>query len=694
MPEGLGQPQPYPMTYFVAWPLALADLFAGGRATLAGFSLVVAGAVQYAGARVAAVLGAGNVAALATGAFFLFNPWTYSRVVAGHLTMPLACAGLALVAAELLERVPDPRRIAFAVLVAAMQTQFILIAFALCALRVRVRSVRVAVLLGLAVFSPTILGIAFGAGTLLSWPLTVAWENSQSVALGRGVLLQGYFTRYADAPFAVFGWWGVLTFVALAVAGVVAVRSRRIAIAAFLGLATLLIAAGTTGPLGVLWRWAIVNAPVVGVYRELYDLIGPVTIAYAVCAAAAMARFSVLRWPALAGALILVAAWVVNPPARMWVAQESLPQPGPQLRAAARYALMPPFQPQSYEGRGAGSDQLFLGTSAANAPLNALLPTYPADAALAAYWLHGDTSELAKLGVDVIECRPAFREIGAAAFVVRTHGRCVSGDTELRDAAPIFGLQTEPGRCSLCSQAGNGNLFIGDAGGPWPLHPVRQPRSAVDPALGWIDARIVYAQRPELGQGLGGAYTSQAATPLEIESGSPKILAAVEGSLRDERGATVTASTGGYHWVRLRGDPRKLYCYGRCLVVGTGDDSGVPLSAPATEAGALPSRIAASWLAEVSLPPQGGGVVRFLENYDPYWIAFGMPGFRPLVHLRLDASINGWRLPARPAPQWMLVVNALAFAQLLAGVAGFSCALVIVARFAMSEASRIRGGVS
>jgi hypothetical protein len=230
-----------------------------------------------------------------------------------------------------------------------------------------------------------------------------------------------------------------------------------------------------------------------------------------------------------------------------------------------------------------------------------------------------------------------------------------------------------------------GNVLVEDVAdeskaSAW-IHLVPQQRVEADPSLGWIDARIVFPQYPDLGQGLGGAFTTQSANGLDIEGGAPKILVSVDGALRDERGATVADSTSGYRWISLHHDPRKLFCFGRCLVVGVGNDGGIPLQASPEDARGMPSRWLSPWLLVADVPPSGRGVVRFIETYDRNWAAFALPGARPLRHLRLDATINGWRLPAGDVPSKILIVNVLAVVQLLAGLVGFVTAILIVVRF-------------
>lgn len=680
--EGVGRLNPYPMTYPIAGALGILALAVGSRATLVVLGTGIALAVTHAGVRTARLFGLGTLSATALAGFLLLNPFTYTKLVAGHLTQTLSYAGFVLLGVELLERKPESRRLILAVFLTALQTQFFLIALGLCCTRMRNREVRLSALVGVAVFLPSLIGIALDARDLLSWPFTVAWENDQSVSLVDGFLLNGFFAGYAQA-FRGLGALGIALYLALAL-GAGFARNLRVAVpVAACGIATLLVASGTKGPLGALWRWAIVHAPVVGVYRELYDLIGVVAAAYAILAAATMARY---RWSlalAVGGTIALGFVWALAPPDRYWVAAETLPAPGPTLSSVSRYALIPGYQPLSFLGRGSGADPLMLGTSPGNSAVNAMLVDYPVDRALTEFERTGETTDLARLGVELVECRPGMEESeGALAFYDRNIAKaatCSHAEVRIAKPAPLVAVEDSSRLCALCSAAGAGNRFIGDVAGKGWFRSLPLARVDVDPARGWVDVRLLFAKMPELAEPLGGVYTTRDGVPLSLPPG-PFVLTNVDhGNLRSIDGRMVSGVTRGYRWVRLPPGTTAITCRGSCAVVGVGDPHGTPLDPPAPAANALASRIVTPFLVIASIPAGVHGVLRFLEAYDDGWVGIRSTSLSPLAHVRLDAFFNGWQLP--PADESQVVLFHLtSILQILGGIVGIATTIFVVAR--------------
>lgn len=680
--QGLGHANPYPMTYPVMAVLALLAPLLGSRATLIVLLSAIAFALAYAGTRVARTFGGGTWCASVVTAFLVLEPYTYARLVAGHLTQTLAYAGLVLLGTELLARKPDLRRLAFALVLCDLQTQFALIAFVLTALRARELVARRALAIGLAVFAPVALGIALDARSLLDWPFTVAWEVQQSVPPLAGALLGGYFTGYLGA-FMGTGAVGVGLFALLAVGGVW-VGGRRAFGPAATALLAILLAAGTTGPFAAPFRWAIVNAPVIGVYRELYDLIALAAAGYALLAGMALARVPRALPVATAGVLALLGVWVTAPPDRWWVAAEALPPTPLAIAAAPRFALVPPFQPETLRGAGSGADPLILGTSPNNTALNDLLSDFPADAALSRYAHSGDTAGLRRLGVSAVACRPGLAPAsGAIDFYGPAANAALGCDPAVRAlaASPLVALETGPGRCGVCAEAGAGNVLVGEGTASGWARRLGPQRVEVDPAAGWVDARLTFAEHPELAQPLGGAYTTRAGAVLPLSAAPSVLVDITAGELRTTAGALVSGPTSGYRWTALPPQTTAVVCEGGCLVAAVGDPAGAPNEAPAVAARPLAAHFLTPWLLVVDLPATASGIVRVLERDDPSWLALRLPSLTPLPHQRLDGVFAAWRVGATPLASRLLIVNVTAALQVLAGVLGVAFAAFALLRW-------------
>lgn len=669
----MGYSDPYPTPYPVIWPLLAIGAIMGSVPALGALVAAIAGSILYAAARIAKRFSLGILGGAAVGAFLLFNPWVYGKLVAGHLTMLIAYAGLALTVIELTEERPAFKRLSIALALSALQIQFFVIAVIAAGLRSRSRAVSIAIMVGLAVFSPTILGLVWHTGGLLDRLFTIEWENSQSVPLSEGVLLLGYFPHYAQAAFSIIPKVGIGIFGVLAVLGGCYQRARW-SVAVLCGTVLLLIlASGTTGVIGPAWRWAVLHAPAVGLYREMYDLIGAVAVGYTVLSAAA-AQVPRVQTVLACGALLTLVAWFMAPPATHWVAASSVPRI-PVAPNVERYALMPPFQPLTLGGKGDGIDPMYVGTSFSNAPLNAFLPEYPADAALARYWQTGNLSALQRLGVGAVVCRPMLQESpGARMFYgdARTRERCGrSKAIPVASPAPIVALVGSLPLCSLCNRAGGAQMYFGDA--------IRVPANAyahvlpplrehADPKRAWVDARLAFTQVPDLAEPFGGAYTEDASAFLALPR-APYALVNVQGILRDADGRVIASRTNGYRWVRLPAKEASVRCSGRCVIALTGNAVGIVLNAPEEPAVPLKHRVITPWMWTVSVPPSAGGVLHVLERYDAGWAA--LSGLRPLRHVRVSASTNGWEVSAMPAARVVILVHLPSLVQLLCEVLGY-----------------------
>lgn len=676
---GFGYADPYPTPYPIIWPLLGFGAAFGSVAALAALSACIASTILYAGMRIASRLDLPPLAGVSLGALLLFNPWPYNKLVAGHLTMMLAYAGFSLVLAELSAREISARRLAIAMALCALQIQFFIVAVAVVLSRIRSRAAIAALLVGLAVFSPAIVGLFWHSSGLLGRLFTIEWENSQSVPIADGALLLGYFPHYAESAFTVLPKIGIGLLALVAFIGGITVRNRsaRLVLA---GIAiAIVIASGTVGPVAPLWRWAIVRFSEVGVYREMYDLIGLVAAGYVFLAAAAAARFRVLRYALPVCAALALLGWVLAPPSRYWVSASSLPRVVIPP-AVERYALMPPFQPLSSNGRGSGIDPLYAGTAFDSVPLNALLPAYPADAALAAYSERANPAPLQALGVGALVCRASLREsFGALVFYgsASAEPHCSGGVMLLPAPAPLVATVRSLPLCSLCNEPGSDQEFFADAASRPPgayVKTLRALREHADPKAGWIDARLAFGSRPDLAQPFGGAFTEQSAGMLPIPL-APFVLADVDGTLRDQRGRLIASHTHGYRWLRLPRDASGLRCSGACAVALAGDPKGVPLNDVEEAVTALQHRIITPWLWTFTMPANSGGIVRVLQRYDSGWVA--VEGSSVLPHIRVGAVMNGWNVPANRQSRQIVMLHLPSIVQLLCELLGY-CAIILV----------------
>jgi hypothetical protein len=403
----------------------------------------------------------------------------------------------------------------------------------------------------------------------------------------------------------------------------------------------------------------------------MYDLIGAVAVGYALLAGAA-ARAAAARFVLATAAALILSAWFISPPSRYWVSSASIP--AVQIPVSVeRYAIMPPFQPLTLDGSGDGIDPLYIGRSFGNAPLNALLPEYPADAALESYWKTGNASNLAALGVGAIVCRPHMQESTGAKLFYGTsvrHG-CENGITPVHDAAPIVALVRNTPLCTLCNQIGASQEFFGDAhrapGGAF-ARTLPQLRAGTDPKAGWIDARLAFSRYPALAQPFGGAYSEQHTTPLPIPH-APFMLADVIGTLRDARGQTLATTTRGYAWLRLPAGATSVSCWGRCTLALVGNPGTIPLNAPKEQAIAVQHRVITPWMWIASLPPETGGTLRVLQHYDRGWIALSEN--RVLPHVRLSGALDGWRVPRLDHAREVALLHVPSLVQLFCELLGY-----------------------
>lgn len=689
---GFGTANAHPTTYLVALPVGAATWLFGPLAALA----MLCATIGYAGMRcvaaAAAHWGAQAPAALGIGFFALFNPWVYNEVVAGHLIMVLAYVGLIGCFAEML-RGKDASAVRLALWLALIEAQlqfFIVALLALAAFAIATKK-WLPPLIGIAVALPSIVGLVADRSTLLRIPYTVEWQVNQSVLPVPLLGLGGYFPGYADrlgpaASIAV----GVVF--ALAILGAVAMRRSRPAIAALVAAILVYVAIlGVHGPLAAPYAWMVRNVPESGVFRELYDLAGVLAALAVILACAAAARVRALAYVAFAAGIALPIAWLVRPPSDLWVGARAYPHPSVSAPPFSRIALLPAFQPVGLrDGRGDGADPDVHLYPARVVPLNEYFPTYPADLALAYYEQSGKTDLLRALGVTQIVVRPwlVSKSRGGIGWAARSLApppwRAAAVRRNVDGAAPLMSECDEPRTVSFDRTFGACDIFFGDAVGYAAVSPIVAPAESVDPRTDWIDARLAFAEAPDLANPFGGALT-QSRRAYPVNAGS-WLLAYVRGELLAAGAAPLVRSGGAFTWVRVPLGVGAVRCAGLCELVVQTPQAPAFTVPPPPHARPLDFRRVAPWLYVVDRPTDAARLLRFNERYDGGWTA--LAGGHPLPHVRLDAAVNGWLLT--PSSHPIVLLHVTAMLQFLAEIFGIVCTVAMLEALTDEPTKRAR----
>ena len=684
--QGIGAPNPFVNNYLlVAFLLPLEALF-GAYGALLLFLFGLALAIALAARALAKVLGAGDMLAMTAAVFALFNPWTYTELVAGHGAMLVAYAATMALIAEAIGPAPRPVFCAAATAFTLPQLQFFVPALAVAAALAAVRRQWLPLGTWIAAGAANLIGIAFTARTLAHTPLTAAWEQTQSLAPIKAVLLSGYFARYADG-YDHFGAYAVACIAALALAGCAqAGRSKAVAVAALLTAFMLAIAMGLHGPLAAVLPTLFERIPALGLYRELYDVIGYVAIGYVILGVSAAARQPPLAGVFAAAALALALLWTWHSPARLWADRRALPQIPIVAEPDTRIALLPPFQPLSYRGKYSGLDPDAYPRANGVTALNESVPVWPEDAALASYVRDGDVKPLAALSVSEIATRPWYsmtaRELqeqlalpiqpvqpDAALSIVRPR------------AVPIVSLIRTPPAVAIANHVGAGAIFFGDAANFAAPRIVQPSQRYVHASDGWVDARLGFAAAPELAQPFGGALTTSDGELQALPGGGRMLLVYVRGRLLASDGRTLSASTAKLAWISVPPGISAVRCRGLCEVVMQGDvPPGIGDDVPEPAALRVTAHQITPWLVAVSLPPGAAGALRYNVRYDEHWECWGCPA--GTAHAPIDATVNGWFVAARAAPIEIHLVERAAMLQTIAQVAGLAWIIIVLSRAA------------
>ena len=703
--QGIGGVNVFVNNYVFVAPLAPIGAVLGPFLTLFAFVFGIATAVVLSARRLALTMEAPVLAANAAAAFALFNPWVYTKIVAGHLPMIAAYAATMALLSEAVRAKPRAEVCALAAGFTVCQLQFFLPALVIVLILAVRHRMWLPALTWIVVGSPTILGVVFRAQEFASTPLTLTWEQTQSVAPLPALLLTGYFAKYT-LGFDKLGYAAVALVVMLALAGLIlARRSKPVIAAGALTLGALVIAMGLRGPAAGVLGYAFSHVSAFALYRELYDLIAYAAIGYVVLAAVAAARHVVFLSALCLATFVLMAAWVHFSPARQWADRAALPPFVNIAQPQTRYALLPPFQPLRYMGRFAGLDPDAIVRPGSVTPLNEEVPAWPEDSALARYQLRDDWRLLANLSVSEIANRPWFssanRELSeqlALAPPPQSSERQRMPFTIAITPIPELSMISTPAATALPGEPGAGDVFFGDVAGlrgdgvpvvwasyerPRPIAPQNQFVHASD---GWVDARLAFAAQPDLGQPFGGALTTNPSAPLAL-TGGDEALVLVRGALLSEEGSVLSGTSDGYRWIPIRAGVSRVRCRGLCVVVLEGEVPHDTKNAAVTARYIpLSGEKLTPWLLRVDLPARPAAALRYNARFDGHWVA--LDSAHPLVHVRIDGCVNGWLLAPRDGPGVVWLVEWVALAQTIAQAAGLLWLAWVFVRFRRTAAAQ------
>ena len=505
-------------------------------------------------------------------------------------------------------------------------------------------------------FAPVAFGIFEEVRRLSSMPYFLSWQDSQSLAPLSALMLSGYFGGY-DKALGLFGTFGSsVLLVAVCISLILAFR-RRVVVGA-LACALLLVCAvsGVNGPLSGIYTTIVERMPASGLFRELFDLVGFLCISYLAIIAAAPRRAWLSAIVMVAG-VGFFASWAISPPERFWVPAALLPQPMVTAATDTRYALLPAFQPFSFDGRGSGADPDLTLRPNGVTPINEYIPSYPVSTALAKAEYHSDTTDLSSLGVTSISCRPWLVSQGDA---LRASG--VSDSTTSKfcftravRGAPILAVSNVPGIETGVPVLGDGNIALPDASSAFALVKTLAPGS-FNGAKDWIDAQFVARERPYLATAYGGIYTN-ARAQYPIASGEWLLFT---GALESSTGQK-EVSREGYRWSRFGGN--SVTCLGECVIALGGKGSPPPRTAYRHQWKAVLSNKITPWLLRVDIVHGKAEQFAYREAYDPAWML--ITSGREDPHVRIDGTFNSWLLPQRDTDEVGWIVERVAAVQAL-----------------------------
>lgn len=688
--SGFGAPQPRMTNFIVKGLVAAVTALTSPAIGFFIFCAIVLGTVSSGAYSLARSLGAGTLLARALSIVAICNAWVYTEIVAGHMFMVLSYgATFHLVAlAKQSHSLTAPqitRRCALLMVLIMTQLQYIPLALAIIAV-IGVRKRRALQICGTSVLVliPLIIGVIAERGSIKQTPLTLSWEDRQSVGVVIGAALRGYFAHYdvdAGGTLASMSWILAVTVAAYAL---VAVRSNAGRSFVALALASLLAASGTNGPIAPLARFLFTNVPEAGVFRELYDLIGYVALAYCGILSIASRQSPVRAKIVVAVSLGLACSWLVTPPCRQWVDQVKVLFLAPlsaetTVPPNSRIAFFPPFQPFSFFGEGSGLDPLRVAGGDGVAPLDDYIGSYPGNAALAKYGIQGSEEDLRALSVSMIVRRPGFQEVtgdhiiampARSRIAVEPVRRIANYSAELdrcRDIAAAV-IARPRDRCSTgFDSQDDARIAESMRRANW----IVAQRDALedDPGRGWVDARLLFRFVPEAAQSIGGVGT-RGSKLLSLRSGRT-ILLWTSASTVTLNGRSVHVVSNRYQWLPLTSADTALGCRNWCIVAGSvSTPPQLPIELP------RPARIARGdaalkmWLPFIGtyrLVSAQQAYLRYNARFDPGW--YIIENGVIVRSSRVSGVANAFRLNAGQAAHEGLLFHLPSVLQFISAVA-------------------------
>lgn len=669
-PTGFGEPHAYPTAFLFGLLLLAASAVLSPLAILVATLVGVGAAVLFFSWRLVRLLGGTTTSALASALFALYNPWVYTEIVAGHVTMIAAYAGTLGIVAELISRRERSLVLAILTAVVALQIQFGLLVNGFLFARAFARRDWLLLSSILVWTAPCAIGVLAYWGTIAGTPYLTSWQFQQSIDPGKLPFFGGYFTGYADALIDQARPALLIIAVLAAVGSVISLIERRAAalVVIIAGL-MMLSTTGSKGPCGELYDWTVRHIPETGVFRELFDVVAFGVIAYLVAINAVTRRNRIAQFAFCLAVLGLCAAWINHPPAAFWPASSVLPKISASEIGHSRFALFPPFQPLMFDGLGSGVDPDAFERDGA-VPINTSVPSFPVDVALARYALSGATDDLGALGVDRIIGRLGYHvDVRAVSHVVAGSLSAInrvdrSVLSQNLKPAPYVATVDRIVVSSLANRVGHNVIFVGDlsvadarAFGLIPVETkaVEAPRRVTDPTEDWVDARLSFGIDPDVGQAFGGAYTSSA-LPFNVLAGDAALVL-VRGRLESLDHRWFIDTTKGYRWIVIPNGVDLVRCRGTCAIALQARTlPSAPLEPTPVRSRSVADRRVAPWLVIAHIPREHGPLLTLNERYNPGWAAVSSLGiFR---HVRVDTTVNGWLLESGAGTVYLVQIIA------------------------------------
>lgn len=673
LPIGIGQPSAYPNDYLLAAALFPAMQLLGPLLALFLFAVTIGYCFHW-----VAVLCSRSVeetrwyVPLVAEVILLFNPWTYTEVVAGHLYMLLGLSGLAITMLAVASSSKSSRLLIVGVALALSQMQFYIISvFIVATLAIFRKSARIPFLISLVLSGPIVVGVLFNKRELMSIPFLAIWERSESLDPSAAFTFMGYHPNYLAHVDVLFRFGGML----LIVAGVLSValcRSFKTAVPVLIGVFVIALSIGFRGPLAGL-EWELMDKiKALAVFRELYDLIGIAIVLFVIASVRGSSRVAV-RIPLVVASLIYVSAWPVSPPARWWLSAERVPVGQVRQPAMSRFALSPAFAPISYRDQGSGLDPRAFDRKESTV-FNQYIALFPEGTALERFQAYGDTAMLRKLGVSLILEDRRFASVGNALG----QGSYRPANTRaitLIHATPLVSLQRVPSISFASAKIGANDVFASDVPAWFPGNnpPVwfaasrvtRDSFQDVPNGDGWVDSQFVFNRRPELGQPFGGVGAIGISGVLSVQNNY--ILAAVDGLLVSGSGRIIArGKSDRYRWIDLHGR-RSIRCIGTCVVAMESatkpqrEKSVEPQSTIDDRYPVRTIRFVFPWLAIGRAFVSNRPVLVFDARFNKGWSLWISRG--RARHFMLDHLINAWYLERAKGPIRIVLFDRTALAQ-------------------------------